>query len=182
MASVHTPCSRAPSHHLPPLGSAVLCPVPWLGFLAACDTPVPCTEVQAGPKATAGAPFPPWCGQSHVSCALVRPFGLGVKSSLSHSGFNILSRPQPYQQVRTLRRGGRAGGQEGLPRAPCASPFAGMKPDWEWAEHLSLPSSPVPLGRQPLAVRDPAPSPSLPSPSSRATSPLSWMLRRRKSK
>ncbi|XP_067556379.1 cytosolic arginine sensor for mTORC1 subunit 1 isoform X4 [Pseudorca crassidens] len=38
----------------------------------------------------------------------------------------------------------------------------------------------VPLRRQPPVVLDPAPSPSLLSPSLRATSPLSWMLKRRK--
>lgn len=144
----------------------------------------PALRSRQGPEATAGAPSPPWRGQGPLSCALVKPSGPGVKSSLSHSGFVILSHPQPYQQVRALRRGVRAGGQEGLPRAACASPFAGMEPGWEveLAEHLRLPSSAAPLGRQPLAVPDPVPSPSLPSPSSKATSPSSWMLRRRKSK
>ena len=75
---------------------------PWLGFLAVCDTPVPCTEVQARPQSHSWGPLLR-CGQSHLSYALVRPSGPGVKSSLSHSGFIILSRPQPYQQVRALR-------------------------------------------------------------------------------
>lgn len=100
--STHLVPGLLPITFVPPLGSAVLCPVPWLGFLAVCDTPVPCTEVQARPQSHSWGPLLR-CGQSHLSYALVRPSGPGVKSSLSHSGFIILSRPQPYQQVRALR-------------------------------------------------------------------------------
>lgn len=173
-----------PTTFCPPLGSAVLCPVRWLGFPAACDTPVPSTEVQARSRSHSWSPLPTlaWAGPPEL-CPGQALWAWG-KILFVTLRVVILSRPQPYQQVRALRRGMRAGGQEGLPRAACASPFAGMEPGWEveLAEHLRLPSSAAPLGRQPLAVPDPVPSPSLPSLSSKATSPSSWMLRHRKSK
>ena len=56
--STHLVPGLLPITFRPPLGSAVLCPVPWLGFLAVCDTPVPCTEVQARPQSHSWGPLP----------------------------------------------------------------------------------------------------------------------------